>query len=647
MDWIYFTPAALIAALLLFGPGTGILWALGIRRPLYFALTPAISLSVIAVAAEAFSVLQIRWHLFPVLMFSLALIAGVLGARIFIHKITPRESSPQNTSTSFAPLLAWAASALVLTGQFAVILSTPQNFAQEADNILHLNIIRDILNTGDASSLSVTSLILPEGSTSFYPAAFHAVASLIADLGQGAVVVGENAVLFALFALVWPLGVLALVSAIFRPNAAQRTPLLLAAALTSTACVGFPLTVFGLGGVFPFFTAFALVPGVLAVFIQLLRKLPSFETGWFALLFALPALILSHPSSAHTLVVLGLGWGIVTVTRLWHHPKVNAVALIVLAVIIAVFVIWFWLTITTSGLRHDNFGIIVAAGQLVLGSYNVLAFSPLVIVSFLAGALMVLARRQHRWWLISPLAAGGLYLLAAAMQPNPVRDALVGPWYGDPARIYAIYTLAIIPLAAYAIAQTWLWLKARSTGWNTVGRSVAVLFVIAGIVLSQSFAVPAQIARTAPIFQHHKADNGWLSLSVAEAQLIAELPKLIEPGAVIAGSHFTGASYAYALSNVEVLNPQYIWQPLRDPNKNIIHESLNRADEDPAVCAAVKTLNVRYVLDFGEFPRSADDPQAQLYRGLDNLTDLGLAEVVQQRGAAKLLKLTACWEDSR
>ena len=90
-------------------------------------------------------------------------------------------------------------------------------------------------------------------------------------------------------------------------------------------------------------------------------------------------------------------------------------------------------------------------------------------------------------------------------------------------------------------------------------------------------------------------------VSTDELALLERIDENVPEGSVIAGNPWTGASFAYAISGREVLNPNF--NSLTDPRVPIINTGLNKALSDPAVCDAVRALHADYVLDFGEFSR--------------------------------------------
>src|SRR5690606_19483538 len=108
---------------------------------------------------------------------ALALAVIVAAFRMTWHRMRPHPPIPQDSSR----LLLWAAigvgfAAVVITIRFIVIFWEPDNISQTYDNIFHLNAPRFVLETGNASSITLAGLpIDAPGTGGFYPAVWHAL----------------------------------------------------------------------------------------------------------------------------------------------------------------------------------------------------------------------------------------------------------------------------------------------------------------------------------------------------------------------------------------------------------------------------------------------------------------------------------------
>src|SRR5690606_17111957 len=125
----------------------------------------------------------------------------------------------------------------------------------------HMNAVRFILETSDASSLHGNAVI---GGDSFYPSAWHAGISLVATMAGASIPVAANISTLVIGALVWPLGIAWLARTVTGSRAVASY-----AAVLSSALQTFPLLMFQWGVLFPNALATALVPAAVSVVISL------------------------------------------------------------------------------------------------------------------------------------------------------------------------------------------------------------------------------------------------------------------------------------------------------------------------------------------------------------------------------------------
>ena len=75
-----------------------------------------------------------------------------------------------------------ALATLLIAWRFVQLVGSPEHPSQVFDNVFHLNAIRFILDTGNASSLSLASIQGVSGLDAVYPAAWHSFAALLVQL---------------------------------------------------------------------------------------------------------------------------------------------------------------------------------------------------------------------------------------------------------------------------------------------------------------------------------------------------------------------------------------------------------------------------------------------------------------------------------
>jgi len=129
-------------------------------------------------------------------------------------------------------------------------------------------------------------------------------------------------------------------------------------------------------------------------------------------------------------------------------------------------------------------------------------------------------------------------------------------------------------------------------------------------------------------------------LSDDEYQLLARIDGEVPANAVIAGNPWNGSGLVYAFADRKVL--KYHLSQGTTKEQSVVDQSLNKAAGNPAVCKAIRDLDVHYVLDFGT-QYLLNHPASRTYPGLQDLATSASVQLVDQQGAAKLYKVRACW----
>jgi hypothetical protein len=320
MIYAELAPLVFAAILVLMVPGLLVSWAAGARGWVLAGSAGPVSVSVISVTAILTGFAGLPWGMVVVLA-----VSAVLAAVIFVlRRVLPasvREhggplaaagsvhggASGHGHRTWAGILIAWFAVVvvfLVLFWRLGQIFGGIENISQTFDNVFHLNAVRYIVDTGNASSLRVSGFTSSTGMGGFYPAAWHDVASLTQQLTGSTVPAAVNASNVAIAALVWPLSCLLLATAIF----GRRRIVVVSAAAFSAGLGSFPYLMLDFGVLYPNLLSIALLPasiGLLALALRVARGLvlPTLS-AWILALGSLPGVALAHPS---TLLAL-LAW---------------------------------------------------------------------------------------------------------------------------------------------------------------------------------------------------------------------------------------------------------------------------------------------------------------------------------------------------
>lgn len=625
--WSALALTAIVAVLVVLVPGVAVGLALRLRGPVLWGFAPATGVAVIAGAATGCRLAGIGWT-------PLSALLGVVALTCVAWAVTwpARRALPEVTrsaESSWVPLVASAAiGSLFGAVRMAMIIGAPANISQTNDATFHLNVLRFIEETGRASSLDVLETV---GSSGFYPAAWHSVASLVGALTDADVVSIANAMSLAIAGPLWTLSISGFVWAVTRSRAA-----VVASALLSPTLFAFPFQMLDFGVLYPYALAVAIVPGVIAVLGD--RAGVGAGGSWWprasllllATLVGLVAIGLAQPSA---LLIWLIAAGSIAVFRLlapWPTLSIRQRWVRVLGVIvIGGGAAGLWMAI--GRISSDNLWVPVkpaaaaAVDMLVNGSAG---SGPSVVISVLAVAGFIAAVRDAplRWLALFGIVIAALVLVALSVQNENVR-MLLSPWYADPRRFTAMMPLVVIPFAAIGVAAIARWKRWRNA---RVGAATATILVVLVYVETIAWAVinPVQ-------YRYGESQDSYLSTD--ERALLDDLDEYVEPDARVIGNPSAGAAFGYGLSGVDVV-PRTWSMPAGD-DFQVLREDLADLTEDPAVCLAVDAMGVDYVLDFGE---SEDGPGKWEMPGLTGFTEGDGFELVAQRGDASLWRVTGC-----
>lgn len=644
MSWFSTLPGFLIALLVVLGPG--LLWGalFGLRRLTLLALAGPLSMTAVVVASETASLAGVRWSLVPLI----GVTAGVglvlwLIRRRFGYSLRTDPGGPLKWT-----LLAWATAAVPLGVVTLWIFGDPQNIAQSHDNIFHLNAVRYIAESGNASSLELG--YLGTRTPVFYPAGWHALVSVVLLSSGLTIPAAINVVNLTIVLTIWCVGCLFLVTRV----TGERRAALFSAAVLSGAYSTFPYLLYEFGVVYPFMLSIAMLPAVLGLVIQLMRVGAPLRTTTAANLLLLlgitPGLALAHPSSLVGALALSLPMVLAAAySRLrrgsearWRTLVPTAGYLLVLAVA--------WMRLRPARESSDNWDEFGNAGYAIVEMFlhSPLYRPPAYLAAALtlAGAVVVFRRRRNRWALALYGIAAGLFVLGNWKEAPDLRWIAAGVWYNDYFRMSAMLPVAGIIIAAIgavasvdaAVRNPRLRKYLQSGKGNGRGKRVpaaAVVLVLAGLALAPLGAVQRGITEAAGKYLF--TEDSYL-LTSDELALIKRLPETVEEGAVVVGVPLTGASLSYSYTGIPTLLP-YGTLPA-SPAGQVVYASLDELTTNPEVCPAVEETDVEYVLDFGI--KSVHPGETEVVPGLRDLSRENGFELVDSEGAAALYRITGC-----
>ncbi|WP_306900444.1 DUF6541 family protein [Arthrobacter sp. B1I2] len=278
---------------ILYIPGTVVAFAGRLWGFSLLAVSPAITVTLVSVAAVLAPMVNLPWSPVPVLALTL-----LIGAFAFVLTRLILRGQKLSLGAINWRSAGWCAAAVLvaafLVGRRVVqVVGRPGAFSQTFDNVFHLNAIRYIQETGSASSLNISSMT----GGSFYPGAWHDIVALLATVTSVEIPVAVNAVNLVVASLVWPLGCMFLARTIAGPRASVTVT----AGILSGAFGAFPLLLIDFGVLYPNFLGNALIPVAFGLGIRLLGLgREPLESRWMeglVLVAVLPGMALAHPSS--------------------------------------------------------------------------------------------------------------------------------------------------------------------------------------------------------------------------------------------------------------------------------------------------------------------------------------------------------------
>ncbi|MFC8304094.1 DUF6541 family protein [Specibacter sp. NPDC057265] len=655
MSWAAFIPVALTAVALLFVPGGVVAFALGLRGLHAAAVAAPLTVALSAVCAVVAGQLGLAWSILPLVIAALLLAAVLLLVRRRLASDAPEP--PPGSQQTMWPWLGFSVGAGMLVWQLVRVFGEPENISQTFDGIFHLNAIQYIIDTGDASSLTLSNMTNGGNPPYFYPAAWHGLAAVLVQLTGAPVAVAANAFNMGIAAFVWTLGCMLLVRTVV---GAKPWVVGFGGALAA-GFSAFPLLLLDFGVLYPNFLSISLLPAGLsavAMFFRVGQLRPGSALARFALAPLLAVgIAIAHPNGAMSLVALSVP--VVLFAYLCRyifpgHPRTQRMearwvaGLLVIALMI-LGVAWKYIRPPADAAFWQRYrsplgGAWEVATNSAMGRPVALVVSVLVVL----GLYSALRKRQH-WWILGCYALiASLFVVIVGFPDSYLRNALTGVWYNDSYRLAAVLPLTAVPLAALGFER--LVLLGQSLLQGILGRSGRTTASAAGsakfnagfaVVLAASLVIciqgkPISVA-VASAAQNYVESPDSEVVSSDEMALIERLGVLVPPEATVAVNPWTGAALAYALAERSTTSRHVLSTYPADIE--IINNSLRNALSDPNVCPAVKATGVRYVLDFGSKEIHGG---SHSFPGLENLQDSPAAELVAEVGEARLFRITAC-----
>ena len=641
MSWGSAAPALVVALAVLTVPGGLVVLAAGLRSVLGVGLAPVLSVSIISGSAVVAQLLGLRWGVGVVTACSALAVLGVAGARMLSHRARPDLTKVEDDGWRplVAGLLGAGFGAVAIGVGLARGIGPPDRWPQTFDAVFHLSAIDHVVRTGDGSSLTLGTLVVPESTRSFYPGAWHDLAALVASLTGSSTPLAANAVAVVAAAVAWPLGCVALTRVAVGPVPGT----LAAAGALAAGTTASPVLLTGYGTLWPNALATALLPASLALVADLTGLGPARAAprplGWLLLAVAVAGLTLAHPNAVVALLVVGsaglvVGW--------WGRTRRQRLVSLAVAGAVAWLVLWspaFDAQRATAWPARER--VPQAIGEWLALAPQRAPLPALLAGLALLGCVVAALRPKLRWLLAVHLSAGALFVLVAGSDGR-VSRLVSGAWWDDAFRLAALLGVAGVPLAAVGLDALVRWGLDRWYRWRSPGRlpdggrpsSVPVVTTV--VVVGLALVAGWQTKDTERVV-------GWAyrsesMLTPQEGAFVARIGTLVPEGERVAGNPWNGAALTGPLADREAAFPHLVGRWGAD--REVLATSLATAAATPAVCQALARLRVGYVLD-GPSSFWPGDPRRALYPGLEVDGHPGFTQV-GGAGRVSLWRITGC-----
>jgi hypothetical protein len=648
--WAEALPVVLVATAVMVLPGLPVALALGLRRTA-LGVVPLLSAGITAVVSAVTPALGLSWRWWLPLVGAAVLtpVAAVLGRWVSRDPRAWRLPDP-------ALLVLLAAVAAAVAGLLTAVgiargIGTADVVGQSPDGIYHLNQVRRMLETGDASPWWFGQLRNPDAGMGFYPSLWHAFVVSTASATGATTVVATNAVSVVMGAVLWPLGALLLVRQLLGRDGVA----LAAGAAAAVSFAAFPSEFLTWGIVYPNVLGYALLPSALAVGVDLLglaeHRVLGRRAGLLVAAVAAPALLLAHPNTVFALGLLLLppiaGLLVAWSRTTWGLGRRRPVLLLA-AGLVALLVLT--LAVITSKRFAGVFGfdwpavltVPHAFGEVVLNGLEPPQGQILLSLVVIAGALTAI--RGRLWWLaVDWVLLVVLYTLAAGSDSR-LSNLLTGFWYNDRHRLMALIPVVGVPLVALAVSTAVRPLARRLSGSGRVSSTAVtaattVVVLVVGWLATSGLYAQARVDTVRRVYTMVDDQDRSPMLTASERDFFSRIGTWVPEGEAVAGNPWTGSALIYGLGGRPVVFPTL--SPPADGAQRIVARHLRDVADDPRVCPALEELGATYAVESGqvEFPEDEDN---FVYPGLTDLRGVDGLELVASSGPTRLYRVTAC-----
>ncbi|MFC7596893.1 DUF6541 family protein [Terrabacter sp. GCM10028922] len=627
--WVETVPAFVVLSLVLFLPGWLVVRALGARGLEALAVSPAVSAGLIAAFATVAQRVGIAWGLLPLV----AVTAAGVAVALLVMRLSGRHDPGLGAARRFLGRPRPDAVVAILIG-VALALATilpaigrPDELVDSPDAVYHLDRIRTFLETGNLSIANPT----------FYPNGFHAWIATSLQTGVADVLPGTNVATIVLAAVVWPLGVVALV----RHALGTSRLVTYAAGFASAAFIAFPTILLGWGVLWPNLMATALTPGALALMLQAAR---SGRLGqWLGFVAAMPGLALIQPNALVALVLFALVWFVAARLRagLLRHlgwwsvgRDLAVVAVVCVAGLVAAPVVSARLASTQSYEWTNRVSIWTALVEVVGGRLQIPAVLWGLVALLALGIVWIALRARAALPVVAMWAACVTLYVMAASSTESWTALVTGYWYNDKVRLASLAAVpGVVLVSAAAPMLRELLRRVPWVGSRPVAAGLVAVLLVPVVTLGLNGGTRSRMLTG--FFQ--PSDPKKVILSFEAQDSLRRLADRIPDGQGVVGRPENGSPLMWALFGTNTL---YRSIPIPTTGDEIvIGTGFNDLAHRPDVCEALARHDIRWAID-SPHVYWLDRPERS--SGLEDLGDVDGLERVATDGDYTLYRVTAC-----
>lgn len=569
-----------------------------------------------------------------------------------------RSLVPADRELPWKALAAAAAGVLVGMGTIYSILMSGMRRAPDGiaslsnvwDELWHANVIRFISDTGIAGALDLGRLINVENHANFYyPDAWHALGALEIPLTGSGVLPVINIWTITGLAMVVPLSAAALA---WRVARGRFSPTASALAAGSAGAVSGLLPSLPYVEVMTTANPNALSAGMAGIVAVLVMSVTGARRRIPLAVLALTGIAGVHPSGAVLTVLLLAVWWLFE--ALWQPRRgrlkdLGALAgVAVLTVLIMIPQIRSVLDEQTAieayDFSADSSRLTSLHDAFTLSNWVTDQFpTPWVLLGIAIAGCVVMLARASAWMTI--MWALMLLVVCDAIRPfggitTDLLSTFSNAFYADPRRLQYAVALVVVSLAGTAIGLTVWGIYRALRRWRRVPRPAAV-----GALVVLLLAVPVTSSASVSTYAEDlgdtaMADRAGRMISPADRgafQYLANLPSARETTIFVDPDQGTG--WMYALEGLHPLFTHFAFPEPMGERTWALWDRLNTAGANPRVDAALRELNIRYIVK----SPPVYWPFQTVPRGLTDLDGAPGLERIYFNGETRIYEVTA-WE---